>query len=76
METIILNDDFFYNYKKNNQYQIYASIEEEENIFEVAIWTDTIHFESDRIKYKYFKSIEECKKYILKQFNKFQKSTI
>lgn len=69
----IIENDLFFSYKKNNLYSIFATIEEDgENNFEVAIWTDTIHFESDEIKYSYFKTIEESKEYIVKQFLNFK----
>ena len=69
----IIENNLFFSYKKNDLYSIFATIEEEdENNFEVAIWTDTIHFESDEIKYTYFNTIEDAKNHIVKQFSNFK----
>ena len=68
----IIENNLFFSKVKNDQYKIFASIEEyEKNEYETAIWTDTIHFENDTIKYKFFKNIEEARLYILKQLSKF-----
>lgn len=44
----------------------------DENIFEAATWTDTIHFESDTIKYKEFELLEDAIKHVkntIKNYN-------
>lgn len=67
--------NLFFKEQKNISYQIFATIDEEsENIFEVATWTDTIHFESDKIKYKTFSNLEDAEKHVRKTFDKFLKN--
>jgi len=72
MENQIIQDDLFFSRKFSDYYSIFGSIEiENETEIEVAIWTNTIHFENDKIRYKMFSNLETAKNYILKTLTNY-----